>query len=112
MLSWMVDFCKNGWVDRGDLTFLSSSFLKTERLFGWVVDNMCESVWGNSWETCVKVSTCGGFYELLHKFWGKVWVIRRIGGKFYGWICTVNYPCFYGSFAHFPQSLLLQLLNI
>ena len=81
MLSWMVDFCKNGWVDRGDLTFLSSSFLKTERLFGWVVDNMCESVWGNSWETCVKVSTCGGFYELLHKSLGYSqdwWKVLRV----------------------------------
>lgn len=67
--------------------------VKTERVFGSDVEKLCESVWGNVWEMCGKVSTWLRFGRVFRRFWGKVRVIRKKGGKFYQRIYTVVLPC-------------------
>lgn len=103
MFSRAVEFLgmKEGFY-RGDLTILKSNFIKTERVFGAVVDKLWESVWGNLWETCGKVYTYDRFARLLHSILGKSYsysqdwwkVLRGHLHSFlpllFGWFCTFS----------------------
>ncbi len=76
------------------------------------VEKMCKSLCRNLWENLRKS---------FHK-WQKMVVLHintpnnthfdGFCGKISRWFCTRFYICKSGGFAHFPQSLLLQLLNI
>ena len=75
------------------------------------VEKLWESLRETLWEIRGKVST------VLHKsefYTSRGRILHNstlCGGKFSGWFCTSFYLCKMQSFAHFPHSLLLQLLN-
>ena len=74
------------------------------------VEKLCISLRESLWESCGKVSTVMCVTK-FYTFWSEI--LHRIkvgGGKFSEWFYTRFDLCKMGGFAHFPHSLLLQLL--
>lgn len=74
------------------------------------VEKLCTSLRKTLWRNCGKSflilwksEFCTSWWKIIHGFWGGC-------GRFSKWFCTRFDPCKNGSFAHFPQTLLLQLL--
>lgn len=94
------------------LTIGEFGVIKSEQDSLVFVDKLWESLRESMWEKQWK-----GFHRM--EFWAVLHILRtgfahlvRICGKISRWFCTRFDICKMGGFTHFPQSLLLQLLNI
>ncbi len=74
------------------------------------VEKLWENLRETLWESCGKVSTVMCVTK-FYTFWSEILHRIKVGsGKFSEWFYTRFDLCKMGGFAHFPHSLLLQLL--
>lgn len=81
-------------------------------MFGRVVEKLWRSMFESWWESCgIFVANLWKRCLSTKSLWEKFSLWKRCGLISTGFY-TTKIPCYAGGFAHFPQSLLLQLLII